>query len=247
MLSAPLRAAAPAQAPANSILVFAAASMQTVLDELAPAIQQSTGVSIRTSYAASPALARQIENGAPADLFISADLDWMDYLATRSLIRADSRVNLVGNDLVLVAPAGRAPALKIAPGFALSTALGDGRLAVADPTAVPAGRYAQAALTSLGVWNRVSGKLAIAENVRAALLLVSRGETPLGIVYRTDAIADRGVAVVDTFPATSHPRIVYPAALTSTASPRATAVLSFLRGAQARAVFTKQGFSLDVP
>jgi molybdate transport system substrate-binding protein len=199
-------------------------------------------VSVQTSYAASSALARQIENGAPADLFISADLDWMDYLAQRKLVRVDSRVNLVGNDLVLVAPAGRMLTLAIGPGFGLAAALGADRLAVGDPATVPAGRYAKEALTHLGVWSSVANRLAPAENVRAALLLVSRGETPLGIVYRTDALVDNGVAIVGQFPASSHAAIVYPAALTSTSSPGAEGVLAFLRGAAAQMVFERMGF-----
>jgi molybdate transport system substrate-binding protein len=232
---------------AGGVLVFAAASVQTALDELAPAIARGTGVQIRPSYAASSALARQIESGAPAELFISADLDWMDYVADRKLIRAGSRVNLLGNDLVLIAPASKPVSLAIARNFPLAAALGADRLAVADPTSVPAGKYAQAALTSLGVWPSVSSRLAAAENVRAALLLVSRGETPLGIVYKSDALADRGVVIVGTFPEASHPRIVYPAALTTPASDRAARVLAFLRGPEARTVFARQGFRTDLP
>lgn len=236
---------APAAQTTSDLLVFAASSLQTALDELAPAIQQNTGVRVRVSYAATSTLARQIENGAPAGLFISADLDWMDYLAERRLIASQSRVNLLGNSLVLIAPASSTRALKIAPGFALAAALGNGRLAIANPDIVPAGKYAKSALTSLGVWNAVSQKLAPAENVRAALLLVSRGEAPLGIVYKTDAIADRGVRIVDTFPATSHPAIVYPAALVAPATPAAERVLAFLRTPVAASVFRRAGFAVD--
>jgi molybdate transport system substrate-binding protein len=239
-----VRAAAPRQPAPASVLVFAAASLQTALDELTPAIAQATGVTVRTSYAASSALARQIEQGAPADLFISADLEWMDYLSQRRLIRAGSRVELVGNDLVLIAPAGRPVALAIAPGFALARALGRERLAVADPSVVPAGKYAREALTALGVWDTVKDRLAPAENVRGALLLVSRGETPLGIVYRTDALADRGVALVGAFPSITHMPIVYPAALTAASRAEAATVLSFLRGRAARAVFQRLGFTV---
>ncbi len=231
-----------AAAPVPSVLIFAAASLQTALDALTPAITQATGVSIKTSYAASSALARQIENGAPADLFISADLDWMDYLAQRRLIRAESRVNLLGNDLVLVAPAARKVSLAVGPNFGLAAALGTGRLALADPAAVPAGKYAREALTNLGVWESVMTRLAPAENVRAALLLVSRGEAPLGIVYRTDALVDTGVAIVSQFPDLSHAPIVYPAALTSASAVEAANVLAFLRGAVAQAMFERQGF-----
>lgn len=226
-----------------TVLIFAAASLQTAIDELTPAIAQATGASVKTSYAASSALAKQIENGAPADIFVSADLDWMDYVAARTLIRPESRVNLLGNDLVLISPAGRKVALTIGPNFGLAAALGADRLAVADPAAVPAGKYAKEALTSLGVWDSVAGKLAPAENVRAALLLVSRGETPLGIVYRTDALVDKGVAIVGQFPASSHAPIVYPAALTSTSAPDAAKVLAFLRGAAAKTVFERMGFT----
>ncbi|MEO8070237.1 MAG: molybdate ABC transporter substrate-binding protein [Acidobacteriota bacterium] len=242
---APLSTEPQAHAPAAGVLVFAAASLQTALDELTPAIERATGVTIRTSYAASSALARQIESGAPAELFISADLDWMDYVAKRNLIQPTTRVNLLGNRLVLIAPAGQTVALKIAKNFPLAAALGRERLAVADPSAVPAGRYAQAALIALGVWGAVEPKLARAENVRAALLLVSRGEAPLGIVYRTDALADTGVVIVDTFPDDTHPKIVYPAALVTGAGPDAIKVLAFLRGDAATRVFVRQGFLVD--
>lgn len=228
--------------PQPSVLIFAAASLQTALDALTPAMTQATGVSIKTSYAASSALARQIENGAPADLFISADQDWMDYLAQRRLIRAGSRVNLLGNDLVLVAPAAHRIVLAIRPQFGLAAALGTGRLAVADPAVVPAGKYAREALTNLGVWESVMTRLAPAENVRAALLLVSRGETPLGVVYRTDALVDTSVAIVGQFPDSSHAPIVYPAALTAASGTDAANVLAFLNGAVAQATFERQGF-----
>ncbi len=238
-------AAVPSKMPRADVLIFAASSLQTALDELAPDIERATSVRVRASYAASSALARQIENGAPAGLFISADLDWMNYLAERHLIKVDTRVNLLGNTLVLIAPASAPVHLLIAPGFALAAALGSGRLAIADPGAVPAGKYARAALTSLGVWDSVAGRLAPAENVRAALLFVSRGEAPLGIVYRTDAVADRGVSIVGAFPPASHPPIVYPAAVTMTGSADAVRVLAFLRSARARAVFARQGFSVE--
>jgi molybdate transport system substrate-binding protein len=237
-----LAATAGAESQAPSVLVFAAASLQTAIDELSPAITKATGVTVKASYAASSALAKQIENGAPADIFMSADLDWMDYLAERRLIRQESRINLLGNDLVLVAPANRKITMAIGPNFGLAAALGADRLAVADPAAVPAGKYAKDALTRLGVWDSVSGKLAPAENVRAALLLVSRGETPLGIVYRTDALADTGVAIVGQFPNSSHAPIIYPAALTSTSGAGADKALAFLSGTAARQVFERLGF-----
>ena len=239
----------PAGAPRtqhSEVLVFAASSLQTVLDELTPGIERATGFNVRISYAASSTLARQIANGAPAELFISADAAWMDDVNAKGLIDVSSRVTLLGNTLVLVAPKARPVSLKIAPNFPLASGLGDGRLAIAAPDTVPAGRYARQALTALGVWNSVASKLAPAENVRAALAYVARGETPLGIVYRTDAMAEPGVTVVDTFPATSHARIVYPAALTVTATPAAARILAYLRSAEARAVFTRQGLLTDL-
>ncbi len=224
------------------VLVFAAASLKTALDALVEPAEAAAGVAVRMSYAGTPALTRQIEAGAPADVFISADVDWMDYAESRGLLKAGSRVDLLTNRLVLVAPRAEPVTLRVAPGFNLAEALGKGRLAVADPAVVPAGRYARAALESLGAWDSVASRLAPAENVRAALLLVSRAEAPLGIVYRTDAAADPAVVVVDTFPETAHPPIVYPAALTARASARAARVLAFLRGPEARAEFTRQGF-----
>lgn len=239
LVSAPV--AQPGQA--TDVLVFAAASLQSALDELAPSIQKATGARIRVSYAASSALARQIENGAPADIFISADLDWMKYLADRRLVRAESQTELLGNRLVLIATKDRPIQIKIAQGFGLAQALGRNRLALADPEVVPAGKYAREALTRLGIWESVAGRIAAAENVRAALMLVSRGEAPLGIVYRTDAAIDPGVAIVDTFPETTHSPIVYPAALTPTASAAGERVLAYLRTTAARAVFDKHGFT----
>jgi molybdate transport system substrate-binding protein len=228
------------------VTVFAAASLKTALDALMTPCA-AIDAPFRASYAASSTLAKQIEEGAPADVFISADLDWMDDLATRQLIQAGTRVNLLGNRLVLVAPRSRPVTLAIAPGFALAAALGDGRLAVADPAAVPAGKYARAALTSLGVWDSVANRLAPADNVRAALLLVSRAESPLGIVYRSDAIADPTVTTVATFPESTHPPIVYPVALTKRAAAPAAAVLACLRSPEARREFERQGFDVIAP
>ena len=237
----------------GGVLVLAAASLQTALDELIPAAQKVTGSRVRISYAASSSLARQIETGAPADIFISADIDWMDYLVERRLIKPESRVNLLGNRLVLIGTKGRTASLKIAPNFPLSATLGRERLALANPDVVPAGKYAKAALTSLNVWSQVANKIAPTENVRAALLLVARGEAPLGIVYATDARVEPGVVVIDTFAESLHPPIVYPAALLNNATPAAAQLLEFLGSAQARSVFEKQGFvtktqsaSLDV-
>lgn len=227
---------------AREITVFAAASLTDVLQEIGASFQADTGIGVRFSFAASSALARQIEAGAPAQVFVSADLEWMDYLADRDLIDAASRVNVAGNDLVLIAPADSAVTLDIAPGFPLAEALGGGRLAVGEPATVPAGRYAKAALTSLGVWTAVEDRLAPAENVRAALALVSRAEAPFGIVYRTDAAVDPKVKVVGAFPAGSHPPIVYPAAALGSSEEGARFV-AWLTGDSAQAAFRNRGFS----
>ena len=225
-----------------ALLVFAAASLKNALDAIAAEWRKENGKQATISYAASSTLAKQIENGAPADLFISADLDWMDFLQQRQLIDAATRIDLLGNTLVLVAPKDSAASVTIAPGFPLADLLGGGRLAMADPGGVPAGRYGKAALTKLGVWPAVVGRIAAAENVRAALVLVARGEAPLGIVYRTDATVEPGVKIIGTFPSDSHPPIVYPIALTRTASQDAPAFLSYLRGPVARMAFEAGGF-----
>ena len=233
-----------AQAEVRPLLVFAAASLKNALDDIDEAWRRGTGKPTAISYAASSLLAKQIENGAPADLFISADSDWMDYLESRKLIKPQSRSDLLGNSIVLVAPTISTVELTIAPGFALAAALGGGRLAMADPAAVPAGRYGKAALDKLGVWDTVANRIAAAENVRAALLLVARGEAPLGIVYRTDAAVEPGVRIIGTFPPDTHPPIVYPIALTATSdNPDAPALLVYLRGAASRAQFQKAGFA----
>jgi molybdate transport system substrate-binding protein len=233
---------APVQAQAVGIL--AAASLQTALDDIQARLPAGKAV---VSYAASSALARQIENGAPADLFISADLDWMDYLDKRRLVNRTSRTNLLRNSLVLVAPVASPLKVDLVPGVALAATLerfpGGGRLAMADPDSVPAGKYGKAALEALGLWQSVSGRLARAENARAALLLVSRGEAPLGIVYRTDALADKGVRIAGTFAASLHPPIVYPAAIVAgSRHPGAPALLAHLRGAEARGIWERHGF-----
>lgn len=243
LFSIGLCCAFPVAATAADALVFAATSLKDALDEQTGQFASTTGHRAVTSYAASSTLAKQIENGAPADLFISADLEWMDYLAARRLIDSKSRANLLSNRLVLIAPAGSNVKLDIAPNFPLAARLGTGRLAIADPGHVPAGKYARSALQSLGVWADVAGRTAPAENVRAALMLVSRGEAPLGIVYRTDALADGKVRIVAEFPASTHPLIVYPAALTASGkSPAGRALLDFLKSPAARAVWKKHGF-----
>lgn len=233
---------APVLAHAATITVFVAASLTDALGDVGKAYEAKTGNDAVFSFAASSALARQIEASGGADIFLSADTDWMDYLDKKGLIAPGSRTNLLGNHLVLVAPADDKTALTIAPHFDLLSALHGGRLAVADPASVPAGKYAKAALTALGVWDGVAGHLAQAENVRVALTYVAHGDAPLGIVYATDALADKGVRVVGTFPDNTHPAIVYPAALTKDAKPEARAFLDFLHSAQAQAIFAKDGF-----
>ncbi len=238
--------AAPAAAQGADVIVFAAASLKNALDDVAAQWKTETGKSVAASYAASSALARQIESGAPADLFISADLAWMDYVEKAGQVAGGTRTSLLLNRIVLVAPKNSTVDLKIAPGFDLAGALGaDGRLAMANVDAVPAGKYGKAALEKLGVWPAVEGRVAQAENVRAALLLVSRAEAPLGVVYRTDAAADASVRIVDTFPEDTHPQIVYPAArLKDSMSPDADAFLAYLRSPKAVQAFEKQGFSI---
>ena len=231
-------------ASAADVLVFGAASLKEALDAQVRQFEAATGHKVTISYGGSNALAKQIEAGAPADLFISADLDWMEYIDGKGLVMAGTRVNLLRNALVLIAPASSTSSLKIAPGFALAAALGNNKLAMANPDSVPAGKYGKSALESLNVWSSVEKQVARAENVRAALALVSRGETPFGIVYATDAYADKGVRIVDTFPASSHPPIVYPAAILATSkSPAAKPLLDFLRSPPARATWEKYGFS----
>lgn len=227
----------------RDVTVFAAASLTNALQDISKDFEAGGGAKVKFSFAASSLLARQIEAGAEADLFFSADTAWMDYLDQRKLIQTASRRDLLSNRLVLIAPKDSSIALKIKPKFALAQALGDGKLAVADPDTVPAGRYAKAALTSLGVWDAVAPMLVRAENVRAALAYVARGEAALGIVYDTDAKAETKVKVVDVFPADTHPPIVYPVALTARAESReAKAFLDYIIGAKAAGVFTRYGF-----
>lgn len=244
-----LAAALPWPAPAQSkdIVIFAAASMKNALDEANAAwAAQHGGRKAVISYAASSALAKQIEAGAPADIFISADLDWMDYVEKRGRIRPQTQTNLLGNRIVLIAPKDSKVAVELAPGVDIAGKLGgDGRLAMGSVESVPAGKYGKAALERLGAWDAVKGRIAQADNVRAAMLLVSRGEAPLGIVYRTDAAADPGVRVAGIFPEDTHPPIIYPAAVTTeSTSPEAAEFLAFLHGTAARAAFERQGFSV---
>jgi molybdate transport system substrate-binding protein len=238
----------PARAQSGDVVVFAAASLKTTLDAVNAQWRTETGKKAVISYAASSALAKQIEQGAPAQVLISADLDWMDYLAAKSLIKPDTRSNLLGNRIVLIAPKDKARPVEIRAGFDLAGILGDGRLAMGNVASVPAGKYAKAALEKLGVWASVSSKTAQAENVRAALLLVSRGEAPAGIVYRTDAAADQSVKIIATFPESTHPPIVYPVALTANAThPDAAAFLAHIRSAKANPLFEAQGFAVLSP
>ena len=236
-----------ALAQGRDLLVFAAASLKNALDDVNAEYLRQTGRKVVVSYAASPALAKQIEAAAPADVFISADLDWMDYLAGKNLIKADTRFNLLGNKIVLIASKDSKITTLDIKGADLAKALNGGRLSMANVDAVPVGKYGKAALEKLGAWNDVKDHLAQAENVRAALLLVGRGEAPLGIVYSTDSAAEPGVRIVATFPEDSHPPIIYPAALTrDSRNSDAKAFLDFLRGAKARTSFEKHGFTVLV-
>ena len=245
LLSLAVLSLAPLGARAETVTVFAAASLKNALDDATKAFTAKTGTEVRTSYAASSALAKQIENGAPADLFASADTQWMDDLAGKKLVQPSTRIDLLGNDLVAVAPsASELGALELTPaGWA--KVVGDGRWTTGTVNAVPVGIYAKEALTKLGLWKVAEPKLAQAPDVRAALAFVARGEAPLGVVYRTDANAEKAVKVVAIFPPDSHAPIVYPFALTAQAKAAApAALLDFLRGPQARLFFEKQGFAV---
>jgi molybdate transport system substrate-binding protein len=229
-------------APSSSLVVFGAASLTNVLQDIGADYTRETGQQAQFSFAASSALARQIEAGTRADVFISADEEWMDYLATRKLIEPKSRHDILMNRLVLIAPADSPIVLKIAAHFALAAALGKDKLATGDPDSVPVGRYARAALTNLGVWREVASHIVPTEDVRSALAFVARGETPLGIVYETDARVEKRVRIVDTFPQDSHPPITYPVALIATAKPGAARFVAYLKSPAARAVFARYGF-----
>lgn len=229
----------------ETLTIFAAASLKNALDDANAAFTKATGIKVTASYAASSALAKQIESGAPADVFISADLKWMDYVAGKTLIKADSRYNLLGNKLVLIAgKESKLGVVKIEAGFDIAALAGDGRIAIADVKAVPAGLYARAALEKLGAWAAAEPKLAMAENVRATLAFVARGETPIGIVYETDAKVEPNVKIIATFPDGSYPPVTYPVAATTHAKADASKYLDFLRGKDARAIFEKYGFSV---
>ncbi|HEX4411882.1 MAG TPA: molybdate ABC transporter substrate-binding protein [Xanthobacteraceae bacterium] len=229
----------------KSITVFAAASMKNALDDVDADYTKQSGTKIVASYDASSALMKQIEGGAPADVFVSADLKWMDYGSQKKLIKDDTRVNLLGNELVLIVPKdSKIDKVTIGSGTDLAKLAGDGRITTGDVQAVPVGIYAKAALEKLGLWASVEPKMAMAANVRAALVLVARGEAMLGIVYSTDAKVEPGVKVVGVFPEGSHDPIIYPVAATVNAKPDATAYLTYLRSPAAKAVFEKYGFTV---
>jgi molybdate transport system substrate-binding protein len=237
----------PALAQDKSLTVFAAASMKNALDDVDAVYTAKSGVKVAASYAASSTLAKQIEQGAPADVFVSADTDWMDYAISKKNINEPTRVNLLGNSIVLIAPKdSKIDNVTIKQGFDLATLAGDGKIATGDVKSVPVGKYAQAALEKLGAWQAAAPKFAMAESVRAALALVARGEAVLGIVYSTDAKVEPGVKIVGTFPADSHPPIIYPVAATATAKPDATDYLAFLKTSAAKTIFEKYGFKFLV-
>ena len=234
----------PAAAEDKTLTVFAAASMKYALDDIDAAFTAKTGVKVSASYAASSVLAKQIEQGAPADVFVSADTDWMDYAIKQKTINEPTRVNLLGNSIVLIAPKdSKIDNVAIGQGFDLAKLAGDGKIATGDVKAVPVGKYAKAALEKLGAWQAAEPKFAMAESVRAALTLVARGEAVLGIVYSTDAKVEPGVKIVGTFPADSHPPIIYPVAATTTANPEAKSYLDYLHSQAAKAVLEKYGFT----
>jgi molybdate transport system substrate-binding protein len=237
----------PAFAQENSLTVFAAASMKNALDEIDAIYAAKSGVRIVVSYAASSALAKQIEQGAPADVFVCADTDWMDYAISRKTINEATRVDLLGNSIVLIAPKdSRIDNVTIGPGFDLARLAGDGKIATGDVKAVPVGKYAKAALEKLGAWQAAEPKFAMTDNVRAALTLVARGEAVLGIVYSTDAKVEPGVKIVGAFPADSHPPIIYPVAATTTAKAGTGDYLAFLRSSAAKTILEKYGFKFLV-
>jgi molybdate transport system substrate-binding protein len=235
-----LAAWSPAAAQYQTLSVFAAASMKNALDEIDAAYTIKTGTWITASYAASSALAKQIEQGAPADVFVSADTDWMDYATAKKTINESTRADLLGNSIVLIAPKdSRIDTVDIGPGFDLAKLVGDGKIATGDVKSVPIGKYAKAALEKLGAWQATEPKFAMTESVRAALTLVARGEAVLGIVYSTDAKVEPGVKIVGTFPADSYPAIIYPVAATTTAKPETADYLAFLHSTAAKNILEK--------
>jgi molybdate transport system substrate-binding protein len=227
------------------LIIFAASSLTDALQKVTDDYTKGSGVSVKVSFAASSALARQIESGARADVFLSADQEWMDYLEARKLIKKASRSDLLANRLVLIVPSDSKVAVKLAQGASLLQSLGpNGRLATGDPDSVPVGKYAKAALTSLSLWKAFEGRIVRADNVRVALMYVARGEAPLGIVYASDAAAEPKVRVADVFPPSTHPAIRYPVAATSVAQPSAQSYLTFLRSEAARRTFEQAKFTI---
>lgn len=234
-----------AESTREPLIVFAAASLTDVLQQAGPLYTRESKVPVKFSFAASSALAKQIESGARVDAFVSADQDWMDYLEQRKLIQADTRADLLGNRLALIAPRDSKLVLKLERGAPLLAALGaKGRLSTGDPDSVPVGKYAKSALGNLDLWAAIQPRLVRADNVRVALMYVARGEAPLGIVYATDAVVEPKVRIVDLFPESSHAPITYPVAAVSTARPETASFLEFLRGEVARGIFLKAGFSI---
>lgn len=237
----------PALAQDRSLTVFAAASMKNALDDINPAFTAKTATRVTASYAASSVLAKQIEQCAPADVFVSADTDWMDYAIAKKNINEPTRVNLLGNSIVLIADRdSKLDNVRIDRNFDLAKLAGDGKIATGDVKSVPAGKYAKAALEKLGSWTAAESKFAMAESVRAALTLVSRGEAPLGIVYATDAKIDPGVKILGTFPASSHPAIIYPVAATTSARSEAADYLAFLKTTASKTIMEKYGINFPV-
>lgn len=242
LLSQPTRAADSQREP---LIVFAAASLTDVLQQAGPLYTRQSNVPVKFSFAASSALAKQIESGAQVDAFLSADQDWMNYLQERKLIKDGTRADLLGNRLALIAPKDSKITLKLQRGAPLLAALGaNGRLSTGDPDSVPVGKYAKTALGNLDLWSAIEPRLVRADNVRVALMYVARGEAPLGIVYATDAAVEPQVRIVDLFPESSHAAITYPVAAATSASPETDSFLRFLRSDAARAIFTKAGFSI---
>jgi molybdate transport system substrate-binding protein len=245
-LISPLSFAADAQR--EPLVVLAAASLTDVMQQVGPLYTKQANVPVKFSFAASSALAKQIESGAEVDVFFSADQDWMNYLQERKLIATATRADLLGNRLALIAPKDSKLSLKLERGARLLAALGvDGRLATGDPDSVPVGKYARAALTQLDLWSAIEPRLVRADNVRVALMYVARGEAPLGIVYATDAAVEPQVRIVDIFPESSHAPISYPVAATAGASTDAAAFLTFMRSDAARAIFKRAGFNVLEP
>jgi molybdate transport system substrate-binding protein len=230
---------------ADDVLIFAAASLKNALDDAITSYTKTGGAAPKVSYGSSGALAKQIDADAPADIFISADPNWMNDVQKNNKIRTDTRFDYLGNVLVLVEPADSTTKVDISQGFPLAKMLDDNKLAMADPDSVPAGMYGKAALQKLGVWDAIEPKVARAQDVRGALLFVSRKESPFGIVYQTDAAADKGVKIAGVFPANTYPPIIYPAAITaSSKSPDAAKFLAYLKSDAAKPSFTKQGFAI---